>query len=217
MEVAHHLSRLEDEYHDPMKFRYNLNAILGAMKSVPELLQKEIEANGDIQAWNVAREPFRDDPWLAGIARARNVTFHQKAIFDGSRVHIGLYRGRRHKLSLGVDVARDISSDELLRRWASSEAGNLFLDPEHSAVGEQYGVWRRYYVEEINKNEDVLTHLRRGLIRNHDLLNAAHALYSIDIGYLPDDPILSADSIAKVTVLLESDVDPTLPSTWGWE
>lgn len=208
--------RLENEYHDPRSFRFNLNAFLASVSSIREILQKEIEQRGDIQRWNQVREPFKDDPWLKALARARNITLHQQAIFDGSFVQIGLYRGRRHKLSVATKVPHDVPSESLLKMWTSSEAGRMLLDEEHSALNEQYGVWRKYHIKEISETEDVLSMIRRGVIRSHDMLAAAHRLYGIDTGYLPDDPFLSEDGLAVTTVLLESDVDPTLPSKWGW-
>lgn len=216
MEAFHVATRLEVEYHDPQTFRFNLNALLAAMHSIEELLQKEVEQHGDITKWNKLRGDFKTDPWLKGIARGRNTTLHQKAIFDGSRVEIGLFRGRRHKLSLGGDVPHDVPSATLLKRWTDGPESGFFLDEKHSAIGEQYGVWRKYYINEISTTEDVLTHLRRGLIRNHDRLQVAHSIYGIETGYLPDEPYLSLDSIARTTVLLESDLDPSLIEKWGW-
>ncbi|WP_140400698.1 hypothetical protein [Gulosibacter sp. 10] len=216
MECFHVAARFEDDYHDPQKFRFNLNALVTTISSVREILQKEVEKSGKVSDWNRLSEPFKNDRWLNAIKRARNTTLHQKAIFDGSRVEIGLYRGRRHKLSIGANVRGDIHSRILLEKWTSSDAGQLFLDPEHSAIGEQYGVWRRYYIKELSETEDVLIAVRRGLIRAHDTLVVAHGIYGIDAGHLPDEPFLSADSLANVSVLLESDIDPMLPAKWGW-
>jgi hypothetical protein len=208
--------RLEAEYHDPRAFRYNLNAFLASVSSIQQILQKEIEQRGDVQQWNQGRDPFKNDPWLKALARARNVTLHQQAIFDGSLVHMGLYRWRRHKLSIAQELPHDVSSEHLLKWFINTEMAKLFLDEEHSAFGEEYGVWRTYSIDEISKTEDVLTMTRRGSIRAHDMLAAAHRLYSIETGNIEDDYLLSKGGLADVTVLLESDVDPTLPSKWGW-
>ncbi|MGB3376054.1 MAG: hypothetical protein WBA87_13065 [Microbacterium sp.] len=216
MECFHVATRFEAEYHDPKAFRFNLNALVTAISSVREILQKEIEKGGRVSDWNDARVPFKEDPWLNAIKRARNTTLHQKAIFDGSQADIGLYRWRRHKLSLGAKVSGDTHSQVLLEQWVRSDAGQLFLDPERSAIGEEYGVWRRYHIKEISETEDVLTTVRRGIIRTHDMLVVAHGMYGIEAGALPDEIFLSAESLAAVSVLLESDVDPSLPMTWGW-
>lgn len=216
MECFHHAESLEREYHDPRTFRFSLNALLTSLSSVSAIAQKEIEKKGDVGRWNVVREPFRNDPWLSAAKGARNVTLHQKAIFDGSKVDMGLYRGRRLKLTYRQDIRGDVHSSEILQLWGESELGRMFLDTEHSAIGEQYGVWRKYWIKEVSDDEDVLTAIRRALIRAHDLVVAAHGIYGVELQHISDDCLNPAD-LAEVSVLLESDIDPTLPKKWGWE
>lgn len=215
MECLHNMERLESEYHDPKVFRFSLNALLASLGSVSAIVQKEIEQKGDVDKWNVAREPFKKDPWLGAAKGARNVTLHQKAIFDGSKVYMGLYRWRRLKLTFIKDIPGDIHSSEILKWWCDSEAGRMFLDSEHSALGEEYGVLREYWIKEISTKEDTLTAMRRALIRAHDLVAVAHGIYSVQLEHISDD-WLSTAALNEVRVLLESDVDPTLPKKWGW-
>lgn len=216
MECFHHAEQLESEYHDPRTFRFSLNALLASLGSVSVIAQKEIEKKGDIVRWNVVRKPFKEDPWLGAIKGARNITLHQRAIFDGSKVDVGLYRGRRLKLVFRQDVRGDVHSYEILKLWSEGELGGMFLDPDHSAIGEQYGVWRKYWIKEVSADEDVLTAMRRALIRAHDLVVAAHDIYGVKLRHISDDCLNPAD-LAKVSILLESDIDPTLPKKWGWE
>jgi hypothetical protein len=208
--------RLETEYHDPRAFRFNLNAFLSSVSSIREILQKEIEQRGDVQRWNDVRDPYKNDRWLGALARARNVTLHQQAIFDGSVVEIGMYRWRRHKLSMKLELPHDVPSESLLTWFTATSLGKMFLDEEHSALGEEYGVWRKYFIDEISEEEDVLTMTRRGSIRAHDMIAAAHRLYEVETSNIPDAPLLTRDGLAQTTVLLESDIDPSLPSKWGW-
>ena len=217
MECFHNAERLEAEYHDPRAFRFNLNALLASICSVSSIAQKEIEKKGNVVQWNVAREPFKNDPWLGAIKGARNVTLHQKAIFDGSKVDMGLYRGRRLKIAISQEIRGDVHSADILQYWNESELGRMFLDPGHSALNEQYGVWRKYWIDEVSTSEDVLIAIRRALIRAHDLVAIAHGIYKIKVEHIPDDYYLSPEGLARVSVLLESDVDPTLPKKWGWE
>lgn len=216
MECFHHAESLEREYHDPRTFRFSLNALLASLGSVSAIAQREIEQKGDVERWNIVREPFKSDPWLGAAKGARNITLHQKAIFDGSKVDMGLYRGRRHKLSFRQEIRGDIHSSEILKFWNESKLGRMFLDPTHSAINEQYGVWRRYWIKEVSTDEDVLTAMRRALIRAHDLVVAAHDIYGVQLEHISDDWLDPAD-LAKVSVLLESDIDPSLPKKWGWE
>lgn len=217
MESFRAINQLHDEYHDPQVFRYNLNSFLAAVCSVPELLQKEVEKAGHVQAWNLVKQPLATDEALKAVARGRNTTLHQRAIFDGSEVEIGIFRGRRHKLSLTFQVPHDEHSRSLLARWGDSEAGLMFLDAEHSSIGEQYGVLRRYNIPEMSTTEDVLTVARRAISRTHDLVALAHsAIFGIPVAPFDDDAGLDEASLAEVTILLETDVDPTLVKTWGW-
>lgn len=217
MESFRAIDQLHEEYHDPQEFRYNLNAFLAAVCAVPALLQKEVEKAGQVQAWKILKQPLATDDALKAVVRGRNTTLHQRAIVDGSKVDIGLFRGRRHKLSMTAQIPHDVHSRILLDRWVNSQAGAMFIDPEHSAIGEQFGVWRRYYIPAISGTEDVLTVVRRAMARTHDLVALAHSsLFDIPVAPFDDDLGLDADSLAEVTVLLESDVDPSLLETWGW-
>lgn len=215
IECFHNIERLEHDYHNPRTFRFSLNALLASLSSVSAIAQKEIEQKGDVNQWNVARKPFKSDPWLGAAKGARNITLHQKAIFNGSKVYMGLYRWRGLKLTLIQDIPSDIHSSEILERWCNSEMGRMMLDPGHAAIGEEYGVLREYWIKEISTEEDTLTAMRRALLRAHDLVVAAHDIYAVKLGHISDDRLEPAD-LDKVRVLLESDIDPTLPKKWGW-
>jgi hypothetical protein len=215
LECFHFANQIDVEYHNPRAFRYSLNAFLSALSTVSVMAQKEIESRGNIAEWNAIRESYKNDPWLKAAKKARNVTLHQKAIFDGSKADMGLYRWRRLKLAITNDIPGDIHSAKLLEIWTNSELGRMFLDTEHSAIGEQYGVWRKYWIKEVSNDEDVLTSVRRAIIRAHDLVVDAHKIYGVDLEHLSDD-CLKPEELAEVSVLLESDVDPTLRKKWGW-
>ena len=120
-EALHAIVRLDKEYHDLRAFRYNLNALLSSTRSVGELVQSELQKRGDVQWWNKRKLQFVEDPVLRQIALGRNTTLHQKATFDGSRVLIGLYRGRRRKLSVGGNVPHDVPSATLLKGGGNLE------------------------------------------------------------------------------------------------
>lgn len=215
-EALHAIVRLDKEYHDPRAFRYNLNAFLSSTRSVSHILQFELEKRGDVQWWKERKLPFSDDPVLRRIASGRNTTLHQKAIFDGSRVLIGLYRGRRHKLSVGGNVPHDVPSATLLKWWQDSEGAKLFLDADRSDMGEQYGVWRRYFIKELSATEDALVVCWRAIARTNALIAAAHELVGTKVWVMPEQDLIRSDVLAKVSVLLESDVDPSLITKWGW-
>ncbi|MBN9193744.1 hypothetical protein [Microbacterium sp.] len=219
-EASHFVLQLQTNYHDPRAFRFNLNALLAAVASTRALLQMEMQKHGLVKEWKVAREPFWGDPVLTAFHRSRNVTLHQEAIYDGSRIDVGLYRGRRMKLSLQQELRADRTSAEILAH-SIPQLEKVFLDPTHSALGEQGGLERRYFIRELSADEDALTVSRKGLIRLIHMIATAHVV----VGVLPaeflgdhaeDDQEFAVPPKA-ITVLLESDVDPSLPGQWGWE
>lgn len=215
-EALHFMQRLESEYHDPRLFRFNLNALLSSLRATVELLHKEMEKSGRNSIWLPTKARYKDDFDLNRVALGRNVTLHQKAIYDGSTIRVGMFRGRRHKLSVGGHVANDKSSQALLEEWQSSEMAGYFLDSDRSDVGEQYGVWRQYFLKELNDSDEALVACWKAVIRTNDLLAEAHHVCGGRTYAVPAEELLAEDTILRVTVLLESDVDPSLPKKWGW-
>ncbi|CCQ46228.1 hypothetical protein ARTSIC4J27_2188 [Pseudarthrobacter siccitolerans] len=218
---------MEAGYHDPQKFRYSLGAFLSAYGSISEILSKELEANGRWADWkkHLATLPpeITVNEYGPALTRARNINVHQKSVFAGSNCQIGLYRGRRHKLSIASDIDWDISSAELIDRLWDSEFGGMMLDKEHSAIGEQYGVRRVYRLRKISdelpdqdKDLDVLEIVRRALLRTHDLLGFTHTMDGQVVGLLSGEEVANSLTYAQVTILLESDVRPELLQLWNW-
>ncbi|MDN6299617.1 MAG: hypothetical protein L0J68_04925 [Micrococcaceae bacterium] len=226
-ETVYFASQMEAGYHNPQKFRYSLGAFLSAYVSISEVLTKELEANGRWPKWkeHLASIPHEIavNEYGRALTRARNINIHQKSVFAGSNCQIGLYRGRRHKLSIGSAVDWDISSAELIDRLWDSEVGKMMLDKEHSAIGEQYGVRRTYRLREIadellpaDKDLDVLEIVRRALLRTHDLLGFTHTMDGQVVGLLSGEEVANSFTYAQVTILLESDVQPELLQSWEW-
>jgi len=215
-EAEHFINAMETDYHDPRKFRFALNAFLASARAVQTLLQKDLEKRGDVKWWNQRKTPQSLDPLLQTLSLSRNATLHQASVYDGSRVAVGLFRGRRWKLGMGADLAHDRTSHSLLLEWQRSELATMFLDDERSDLGEQYGVLRQYFIESLSTDEDVLRTCRRIFIKIDALLSAAHEIVNAPFPGIDEEIAVSDDSILKVTVLLESDVDPTLPKKWGW-
>ncbi|WP_152683843.1 hypothetical protein [Pseudarthrobacter siccitolerans] len=226
-EAVYFASQMEAGYHDPQKFRYSLGAFLSAYGSISEILSKELEANGRWADWkkHLATLPpeITVNEYGPALTRARNINVHQKSVFAGSNCQIGLYRGRRHKLSIASDIDWDISSAELIDRLWDSEFGGMMLDKEHSAIGEQYGVRRVYRLRKISdelpdqdKDLDVLEIVRRALLRTHDLLGFTHTMDGQVVGLLSGEEVANSLTYAQVTILLESDVRPELLQLWNW-
>ena len=214
-EAHYFLHRLEQEYHNPALFRFHLNAFIASLRAVHELLQKELERMGQIAWWKERRREFDEDPVLSRFARGRNISLHQRAIFKGSRVSVGLFRARRLKLVTMADVQSDETSESLLTRMIPLSVGHL-IDEEHSALEEQIGVERLYFVRELSEEEDVLRACMRALARTSRALAEAHNRLGAEHEPATDEEVLVENRLGEVTVLLESDLDPTAPYRWGW-
>ncbi|WP_431836165.1 hypothetical protein [Cellulomonas sp. Y8] len=214
-EAHYFLHRLESDYHHPQLFRYNLNAFVSALRAVHEILAKELERKGEVTWWKERRREFAEDEVLARFARGRNLALHQRSILEGSRVSIGLFRGRRMKLAQETDIQTDEPSDALLRRVLPHFIPFL-VDEEHSAIGEQIGVERLYFVRELSPTEDVLRACFRALARTTGALSEAHNRLGAEHEQVSDEDVLDPRHLAEVSVLLESDLDPEAIDRWGW-
>lgn len=215
IEASHFLSRMEHDYHNPQLFRFNLNAYLSSLRAVTEILIKETERLGKGPEWKRARQAFQDDTVLARFTDARNKALHQKAIYDGSQVDAGMFRGRKLKLAFQIRVSHDEESREWLKRVQKHGTG-LFVDEQHSAIGEQLGVARTYVIPQLSTDEDALRASRRAFARMTQVVDAAHTLFGMPSDALEDEQMLNPHDLRHIMVLLESDVDPSLPEKWGW-
>ena len=66
----------------------------------------------------------------------------------------------------------------------------LFVDEAHSAIGEQLGVRRLYFVDDLSKDEDVLRASRRALARTSQALAEAHNRLGADHTPATDGDVL---------------------------
>ena len=215
-EEAHYfLHRMETAYHKPQIFRFHLNAYIAAARAVHEMLRIELERVGQVAWWKERRREFAEDDVLARFAIGRNIVLHQRSLLNGSRVSTGLFRGARLKFAYEVNLETDEPSDELLKRMAP-KLTDLLVDPDHTAVGEELGVKRLYFVRELSDSEDVLSAARRALARTSRALAEAHNRLGGEHVPIEDADVIDEAYLDQVSVLLESDIDPTLHYKWGW-
>ena len=60
-EAHYFISRIFDEFHEPAPFRWNLNAFLQALRSVPEMTRAELgQRPGFEQWWEAHLEEFQE-------------------------------------------------------------------------------------------------------------------------------------------------------------
>jgi len=158
------------------------------------------------------RELMRADPLLRVFVEGRDIVVHKGMLNRRSPIEVGLFRGRStFKLGFGdIEVSPDMPSQVALELAVEQFVG-IILDKEHSAIGEQIGVRRLWLVEELGGGE-VIALCDRAWSRIGNVVASAHAL----LGARFEAPPEEGHDVEAVRVLLESDIDPSLPTKWGW-
>jgi hypothetical protein len=215
-EAHYFLGRILDEYHQPMPFRWNLNAFLQSLRAVTLMLQKELHGHQGFHEWyEPRRQQMQSDSLLRRCLEGRNLIAHHGSLRRRSLVEMGVFRYREFKLGLAAPLDIDVPSAELLGRFAHSFTGK-FIDEEHSAIGEQFGIRRNWIVDDLtDSDEEIVSVCHRALARISVVVASAHQFAGSSMQTMPEEGehVHSAD---QVNVLLESDVDPTLLEKWGW-
>ena len=210
-EAQYFFGKLVALYHRPDEFKFNLNAFIQAIRNITFMLQsEERKPEGFAQWYAKKQEEMRADDLLRRFVEARNIIVKRSSLVAMSTARSGLFRGRMLKLAAEHEVPPFTDTVEVLER-AKNFALRLFLDEEHSAIGEQAGVERTWVVSEISQGEVVGTCLQ-ALNYMGELVAEAHRLW----GGLEQHEPITIDK-QSMQVLLEMDVDPTLPRKWGWE
>jgi hypothetical protein len=199
-----------ENYHDPIAFKYELNAFIQSLRNITFMLQSEPRRPTTFAAWYTGEQAkLRGDATLRRFVEVRNLVVKQSSLVTKSKVDLGLFRGRRFKLGFSSEISPLLDSTYLISHAQKFMVG-FMLDEAHSQVGEQVGVKRVWIAPEIGESE-VVGHCAEALATLGGLVRRAHA--HCDTTFDPDFLLPAMDTVA---VKLESDLDPTLPKKWGW-
>lgn len=214
-EATLHIAYMCEHYHMPRLFLTDLNASVQALRNITWKLQHEKSRIPDFARWYEEEQvAMRNDPLLVRFRDSRNTVVKQSGLEARSSFRSGLFRGRRMKLAVGLNLPlMTASADELARLRASSFAAHI-LGSDRSAIGEQLGVERTWIVEELGESEVVslCTSVRNKL---GDLVSRAHARSDSSFRC---EPLLCDDyDRQRFQVLLETDINPSLSKKWGWD
>jgi hypothetical protein len=213
-EESHYfLERSLKQYHRPKQFRWNLNAFLQSLRSVTLYLQKEMsDVAGFAGFYSVEQDLMRGDKLLRSFVEHRDIVVHQTTLALESSADAGLFRGRELKLAVsGIRIDPNEPSESLLRQAIPLVVG-LWVSEDHSAIDEQVGVRRTWTVSEIGEG-DVIVHCDLAWSRIEGVVARAHKLLQRKSAVPPE----AGHHGTGYNILLESDVDSSLPSLWGWE
>ena len=209
-EAQYFFNKMLEQYHRPFEFQFNLNAFIQAIRNVTFMLQAEENKPEGFDDWYTKKqEEMRANTLLRRFVEARNIVVKRSSLTAMSKARSGLFRGRRLKLAVAHGLPLFMDTLEALDN-AKRFAYGLFLDEEHSAIGEQAGVERVWIVAELGDDEVAGTCLQ-ALNYMGTLVAEAHRLY----GGSEQHEAIAVD-MQRVQVLLETDVDPALPEKWGW-
>ena len=208
-EAHYFIEKMMHEYHEPMAFRYNLNAFLQALRNVTFVLQKDLSHRYGFQEWYMKRQyTMKKDQLLPKFAEGRNIVVKQWSLEMNSKAEIGLFRGRTLKLAFSMDVPVYQSSRHIVENIAPI---TRLIEPEHFAIGEQYGVRREWYAPELGEG-NVITLCDVAWVKIGQVLSEAHEF----AGWHSVPPVEHEHKVEDCDVLLEMDLDPGLPLKWGW-
>jgi hypothetical protein len=204
------------EIHDPETFRWNLNAFLQALKSVDDLLGVELKKSPTGVWYKERRSGLAKEPFWKAVVNSRNIVVHRGLLETSSKVYGGLFRGRRLKLAIPFDLPIEIPSHQLLHRiQAASATNSVFVDADRSAIGEQLGIQRKWFVPTLDSEVEVPTVAHRAWASIHEVVRQVHDRLGSVVDAVPLEPE-GAHDFTSATVLLESDTDPSLPDQRGW-
>lgn len=205
------LNQTMRSYHSPAEFRFNLNAFIQALRNITFMLQSEENKTEGFAEWYAAKqEEMRGNELLKKFVGARNLIVKQGMLEARSTAHVGIFKGRNFHVGVGGNISPFMDTRSIFEKAREFYIGYM-IDEEHSAIGEQIGVEREWVVDEIGPGE-VVTLCYRALDYMSNLVSEAHGLYGVKL-----EPLSVEPDIQKMKVVLESDLDPTLPKKWGWE
>lgn len=209
-ECCYFLGMMMFEYHSPKPFRYNLNAFLQSLRSVTDMLKEDDHKPVGFDRWfSKAMEGLMSDTLLRAFKDSRDMVVHWNMLETMSECSIGLFRGRQFKLGVGGQVPLGVDSKVYLNRAKQHAFGHI-LNKDHAIVGEQLGVQRKWVVEKIGKDE-IVGLCVKALSEMGSIVSQTVSLAGGD--FVPD---LEMPPEERYTVLLETDVDPSLVEKWSW-
>lgn len=208
-EANYFLARMFENYHSPFEFQFNLNAFIQAIRNVTFMLQSEEDKPAGFAAWyEETQKELRGNQQLRKFVAARNIIVKQSSLTHKSHVWSGLFRGRKLKLAIQQEIHPLTETTAIFDE--TKGFGMIFLDEEHSAIGEQLGIERTWIVQELGDSE-VCTVCLEAFNEMAKVVSGALSLFGQDID-------LQAPKIDMkiIQVILETDLDPSLIDKWGW-
>jgi CYTH domain-containing protein len=214
-EAMYFYARMQETYHEPEWFRYNLNAFIQSQRSVEDVIEREMKRLR-IASWKPwfegAKKRLKHNQLLGKFHGLRNFVVHEGMLQAKSRAIVGMFRYRKQKLGFVFEVDPFTDSRLLLQHAVetmSNDPENMFVHPDHHFIGEEMGVERSWVVAELGP-KDVTDYCRESFVATQCVTQQAVGLAG---GWLGSHDLPGAD---RVRLLTETDLDPSLIEKWGW-
>ena len=208
-EAHYFLELMMHQYHSPEPFRWNLNAFIQALRNVTFVMQAELKSTAGFSEWYTGQQTsMKQDPSLRAFVDGRNMVVKERNLLLESSAQIGLFRNRKLKLVLKMPIQTNIPSEYALKYLAPKLE---FLDDEHWAIGEEYGVQREWKASELGTG-NVLALCDAAWAKIGKVVSEAHTF----AGFRLDVPPADHHDPVKCDLLTETDIDPSLIDKWGW-
>ena len=211
-EAWYFLCSMAECYHDAKRFRWYLNAFIQALRNVTFMLQSEKSKIENFESWYPSKQnEMKNNKLLLNFREGRNIIVKQRMLKTRSTACVGVFRG--YQLKIGIDrlnLSPFADSTQLLE-LAKSRLIPHMLDKKHSAIGEQIGIKRTWIVEEIG-DEEILGLCYNAWREIGKFVSEAHKILQYEFKC----PDFNIENLEEYTIILESDIDPSLPEKWGW-
>ena len=205
------ISQMLTNYHKPDIFRYNFNAFLQSLRNVTFLLQNELKHKEGFDAWyEHQREFMKQDNLLKKILSVRNMVVKERDPIFTNTALFGLFRNKKLKLGFEIPIDINVYSSQIIEEHKDEIIG-IYLDKEHSAIGEEVGIKRKWVVKELGTDE-VVSLCDYAWSQIGIVISNAHKFCNSTC----DPPSEHGHNIELASVLVESDIDPNLPEKWNW-
>jgi hypothetical protein len=210
-EAHYFLDVMLAHYHDPQVFRWNLNGFLQALRNVTFVMQKELRHHPGFEEWWAIQSKIMErDGILRRFKNGRNIIVKERSLRLKSKASVGVFRWRRLKLAFDTDVDVNANSVDLLEK-AKGTVNELWIPEKYPEPGEEVGLQRMWIAPELGRIE-VVRLCEKAWLRLGRIMENAHTFCGI--GY-PKPPSHIHD-VESMSIIVESDLDPTVPERWKW-
>lgn len=206
-EALYFYEQVLDNYHDPWKVRFNLNAYIQAFRSITFMLQAEKGKPVGFRDWYAQKQAeMAANDLLSSLNKSRRIIVHERVLIAESSADLGVFKYYRPKLYVQRKISPFAPTEDILEHAKPFEP---FYEPG-VFIGEQLGVARKWVVLEIGHGE-IASYCRIALTYMNQLIDEIYHLF-----FNKCFPPHYVASPWPSRIYFETDANPELGEKWGW-